>query len=159
MHELPREVQGGGKAEQHVSIAAPVDHVWRTFLEVDRWSEYSGVYEFVRWNTGSPWRVGSTFHARMQWPISLTVTHVIMTVDPEREVRWLVHAIGMVVERCIHFIPVGDSTEISSTAIFFGTQTQQLPGEVGELMQQFTRRFYNDLKAACESSWQEQINA
>jgi hypothetical protein len=55
--------------------------------------------------------------------------------------------------------PVGDSTEISSTAIFFGMQTQQLPGEGGDLMQQFTRRFYTDFKAACEKSWREEINA
>jgi hypothetical protein len=153
VHQLPKDVVGGGKAEEHVTIAAPIGDVWRMFLDIERWHEYSKIYDFARWVTGTPWALGATFHARMNWPVQITVTHVVMAVDQEREIRWLVHAIGIVIERWIRFVDRGDETEIISSAIYFGVSTQQIPGEVSELLPQFTERYFSDFKAACEREY------
>ena len=150
MHELPKDVPGGGKAEEHVTIYAPVDEVWRAFTNIERWAEFCEVYDYARWLSGSPWTVGSTFQARMRWPVPITVTHVVMSAVPEHEIRWLVHAIGIVIERWIRFTDAHGHTEITSSAIFFGTSTQQLPAEISDLLPQYTHRFYTDFKAACE---------
>jgi hypothetical protein len=120
------------------------------FSMIERWPQYTDIYEFGRWLTPDHWAVGSSFEARMLWPFPLTMRYVVMSVRPRQEVRWLVHAIGIVVERWTRFRAVGNFTEVMSSAIFFGTSTQALPGEVVDLLPQFTLRFYEDFKAACE---------
>lgn len=151
MLELPKDVTGGGKAELLLQVHAPVETVWRIFTDIERWPQISGVYEEARWLSAEQWRTGAYFEARMVWPHPVTVKHVVMSCREEQEIRWLVHAIGIVIERVIHFRAVDDgSTEISTHAIYFGSSIEPLPGELEDLLPQFVERFYLDVKRACE---------
>jgi len=150
VHQLPHDITGGDKSEVQLVIEAPVEHVWRMFTDIERWAGFTGIYDSVRWITPEPWAVGSYFEANLRWPVQLSVRHVVMNVRPRHEVRWLVHAIGIVIERWTRFRALGDQTEVTSSAIFFGNSTQELPGEVADLLRQYTVRFYEDFKAACE---------
>lgn len=150
MHQLPHDITGGDKSEVQLVIDAPLEHVWRMFMDIERWADYTDIYSSVRWITPDPWTLGSYFEANMLWPVQLSVRHVVMNVRPRQEVRWLVHAIGIVIERWTRFRAVDDHTEITSSAIFFGNSTQALPGEVADLLRQNTVRFYEYFKAACE---------
>ena len=150
MHQLPKDITGSGKTEVQLVIDAPLHHVWNLFTAIERWREYTDIYEFGRWLSADKWTVGSSFEARMLWPFPLTMRYVVMSVRPHQEVRWLVHAIGIVIERWTRFQAIGDQTEITSSAIFFGTSTQTIPGEISDLLPKYTVRFYEDFKAACE---------
>lgn len=150
MLQLPSEAYGGGETELHLHVLAPVERVFSTFTDIERWPQISEVYKHVRWLADQPWRVGSDFETRMVWPLEVTVRHVVLRYEPPHEVRWLVHGIGIVIERWTRFIPYGENTELVTSAIFIGQPTERIPGEVGDLLPQYTRRFYEDVKAASE---------
>ena len=152
MLEIPKDVTGGGKVDLDIEVAAPQEIVWRVFTDVERWPQYSDMYEFVRWQTSERWRLGTSFEGRMLWPFPLTMRYVIMDYRAPHEVRWLVHAIGIVIERWTRFIPLGaNRTEIVTSAIFIGKSTEEIPGEVGDLLPQYTQRLYADFKRAAEA--------
>jgi hypothetical protein len=152
MLQIPKDITGGGETQFALLIHAPLQDVWRMFTDIERWPEYSNLYQLMRWTSRERWTVGSHFEGRLQWPIPLTVRHVIMNCRPKQEIRWLAHGIGIVIERWTHFQAKGEFTEITTSAIYVGKSTKKLPGEVGELLPKYTERLYNDFKLALERS-------
>jgi hypothetical protein len=151
MHQIGKDITGAGKTELQLLITAPIDRVFRTLTDVEHWPDISDLYEFAHWTSRRPWEVGSTFEAKITWPFPLTLAYVVAAYRPQSEVRWLVHGIGAVIERWTRFSARGRQTEITSSALYFRTTTRELPHEVGDLLAQFTHRFYSGLKAACEA--------
>src|SRR5690349_16863089 len=94
-------MQGGGVKEREVAIRAPIEKVWRVFSEIERWSDVTDAIEYARWTSGHPWEVGATFEVRIRWPHPVTLSHVVMSYHPRTDMRFLIHAIGIVIERVI----------------------------------------------------------
>jgi hypothetical protein len=142
---------GGGVKEREVRIHAPIDKVWRVFSEVERWPQVTDAIESSRWTSAPAWGVGSTFEVRIRWPHPVTLSHVVMSYHPATDMRFLIHAIGIVIERLIVFRQEGDSTALSTQAAYIGNSTEPLPGEVGNLIKQYDAKVFEDFKRACES--------
>jgi len=150
LHQIGKDITGAGKAELQLTVTAPIDRVWAMLTDIERWPEYSSLYEWAHWTCGEPWAVGSMFEVRITWPFPLTLEHVVTNCSPQEEVRWLVHGSGVVIERWTRFSARGRETQITSSALYFGTATRELPGQVGDLLARFTQRFYAEFKTACE---------
>jgi hypothetical protein len=139
-----------GKTEVQVVVAAPIDRVWQALTDVERWPEYTRLLESSRWASGERWAFGSSLKAKITWPFPLTVTLVVTGFQPNAELRWVTHAIGMVIERWTRLTAQGSNTKIDSSAIYFAPSMPELPGELTDILPQFAERFFADFKSACE---------
>jgi hypothetical protein len=152
MHQIAKDITGVGKTEVQLVVAAPVNRVWDTLIAVERWPEHTRLIASARWNSEEHWTFGSSFKAQITWPILLTCTFVVTGFKPTVELRWVTHAIGMVIERWTRVIAHGNITQIDSSAIYFAPSNPELPGELGEILPQVEGRFFGDLKCACEGN-------
>jgi len=139
-----------GKTEVQLVVAAPVHRVWDMFTDIERWPDYTRLLESVDWISGERWALGSSIRATLRWPIRLTVTLVVTSYQPSAEVRWMTHALGMVIERWTRVAAHGSGTKIDSSAIYFAPSMPELPGELSEVLPQIAERFFGDLRSACE---------
>ena len=83
--------------------------------------------------------------------MEVTVDHRILACVPAERVNWSVHAIGVTIERLIEFKDSGGGTEIKTSALITGTPARNIGGEKGELLNQFTLQWYQQLAAACDA--------
>jgi hypothetical protein len=143
-------MSGGGVKEREVTIHAPIEKVWRVFSEVEQWPRVTDAIEYGRWMSGSPWQVGSTFEVRIRWPHPVTLSHVVMSYRPLTDMRFLIHAIGVVIERLIVLRPERDQTVLTTQAAYIGSSTEPLPDDVGALIKQYDAKVFEDFKRACE---------
>lgn len=141
---------GSGVKEREVTIHAGVEKVWRVFSDVERWPQVTDAIEYAHWTSASPWGVGSTFEVRIKWPFQVTLSHVVMSYRPMTEMRFLIHAIGVVIERLIIMRQEGDDTVLTAQAAYIGSSTEPLPGELGALVKQYDSKVFEDFKHACE---------
>jgi hypothetical protein len=148
--QVPKEMLGSGVKEREVTIHASVEKVWRVFSEVEKWPQVTDAIEYGRWTSSPPWGVGSTFEVRIKWPHPVTLSHVVMSYRPMTEMRFLIHAIGVVIERLIVMRQEGNDTILSTQAAYIGSSTEPLPGEVGALIKQYDAKVFEDFKRACE---------
>lgn len=152
MLQVPKEVAGGGMKEREVTIDAPVETVWRVFSDVESWSQVTEAIEYGRWTSEKPWQLGSTFEVRIQWPHPVKLSHVVMSYRPYSEMRFLIHAIGIVIERLIVMRAEGDHTLLTTQAAYIGTSIEPLPDDVGALIKQYDAKVFADFKRACENA-------
>jgi hypothetical protein len=145
-------MSGGGVKEREVTIRAPIEKVWRVFSDVEQWPRVTDAIEYGRWTSGSPWSVGATFEVRIRWPHPVTLSHVVMSYRPHTEMRFLIHAIGIVIERLILLRQEQDQTVLTTQAAYIGVSTEPLPGDVGALIKQYDAKVFEDFKRACESA-------
>jgi hypothetical protein len=150
--QVPKEVAGGGIKEREVFIDAPVETVWRVFSDVQAWSQVTDAIEYGRWTSENPWQVGSTFEVRIQWPHPVKLSHVVMSYRPYSEMRFLIHALGIVIERLIVMRPEHGRTLLTTQVAYIGTSIEPLPDEVGALVKQYDAKVFQDFKRACESA-------
>src|SRR6478672_3722898 len=129
--QVPKEVAGSGIKEREIVIDAPVEKVWRVFSDVEEWSLVTDAIEYGRWTSEQPWQVGSTFEVRIRWPHPVKLSHVVMSYRPRSEMRFLIHALGIVIERLILMRAEGDQTFLITQAAYIGTSIEPLPDEVG----------------------------
>lgn len=150
MLQVPKEVAGSGMKEREIVIDAPVERVWRVFSEIEDWSLVTDAIEYGRWTSEKPWQVGSTFEVRIRWPHPVKLSHVVMSYRPCSEMRFLIHALGIVIERLILIRAEGDQTLLTTQAAYIGTSIEPLPDEVGALVKQYDAKVFADFKRACE---------
>ncbi len=84
-------------------------------------------------------------------PVEVTVDHRILACLPAERVNWSAHAIGITIERLIEFKDLANGTEIKTTALIVGKPARDLGGDLGDLLNQFTSRWYQELAAACDA--------
>jgi hypothetical protein len=145
-------MQGSGVKEREVLIHAPVEKVWHVFSEVEEWSRVTDAIEYGRWTSGHPWEVGATFEVRIRWPHPVTLSHVVISYHPTTDMRFLIHAIGIVIERLIVLSEELDQTLLTTQAAFIGDSIEPLPDDVGALIKQYDAKVFEDFKRACEQT-------
>ena len=150
MLQVPKDVAGSGVKEREVAIRAPIEKVWRVFSEVEQWPQVTDAIEYGHWTSPTPWQLGATFEVGIRWPHPTRVNHVVMSYRPYSEMRFLIHAIGIVIERLITLREEGDHVILITHAAYIGTSTEQLPADVGALIKQYDAKVFADFKHACE---------
>ena len=125
--------------------------VWSVFAKVEEWHKWGELYGEVRWTLGEPWAKGSHFVTLLRFPVQVNVEHTILTCTPEEKVNWVVHAKGVTIERLILFRDAPEGTEIRTSSLVAGTPSVDLGGDLGELLDQFTRRWYQELATYCDA--------
>lgn len=150
MHQIPQDITGVGRTEAQIIIAAPVDRVWNTLTQIERWPEYTPLVEYSRWTSTEHWVFGSTFRAKITWPLPLTFDFAVTSFQPKGELRWVSHGVGIVIERWTRIQAHGKQTKITSSAIYFAPQVSVLPAHLGELLPEFSKRLFADFKSASE---------
>jgi hypothetical protein len=148
--QVPKEMLGSGVKEREVTIRAPIERVWSVFSEVEDWPHVTDAIEYGRWTSPAPWDVGSTFEVRIRWPHPVTLSHVVMSYRPTTEMRFLIHALGIVIERLIVLSQDQDQTLLVTHAAYIGNSIEPLPDDVGELIKQYDAKVFEDFKRACE---------
>lgn len=152
MHQIAKDITGVGKTEVHLAVAAPLRHVWDALVRIEEWPEFTELVESVRWSSAEPWALGSSFQAKITWPLPLSCTLVVTSFQPISDVRWMTLVMGIVIERWTRIVPHGHTTSLDSTTVYFAPSNPGLPLELGDLLPQFELRFFADLKHACESA-------
>jgi hypothetical protein len=150
--QVPKDVAGSGVKEREVIIRASLEKVWQVFSEVERWPKVTDAIEFAHWTSPRPWLPGATFEVGIHWPHPVRLSHVVMSYRPYSEMRFLIHAIGVVVERLIVLREEGDHILLTTQAAYIGTSTEQLPNEVGALIKEYDAKVFDDFKRACETA-------
>jgi hypothetical protein len=143
---------GSGMKEREVAIHASIEKVWQVFSEVERWPQVTDAIAYGRWTSPMPWQLGATFEVGIQWPHPVRLSHVVMSYRPYAEMRFLIHAIGIVVERLILMREEDDHVVLTTQAAYIGTSTEQLPDDVGALIKQYDAKVFEDFKRACENA-------
>jgi uncharacterized membrane protein len=134
-----------------VSTRAPRPLVWSVFADIENWHTMGKMYRAVEWKAGKPWAKGSHFVAELLHPVEVTVDHRILACVPAERVNWSVHAIGVTIERLIEFKDSVAGTQIKTSALIAGKPTRDIGGELGELLNQYSSQWYQDLAAACDA--------
>lgn len=150
MLQVPKDVAGSGVKEREVVIRAPIEKVWRVFSEVEEWPKVTDAISYGHWTSEKPWHLGATFEVGIHWPHPARINHVVMSYRSYSEMRFLIHAIGIVVERLITFQDAGDHVVLTTQAAYVGTSTEQLPADVGALIKEYDAKVFEDFKRACE---------
>ena len=126
--------------------------VWSVFSDIESWRSFGeNLYGDVHWVSGVPWSRGSHFVAELRHPVEANVTHRILACVPAERVNWSAHAIGVTIERLIEFKDVGSGTEIKTSAIVTGKPARALGADLGDLLNQFTSRWYQELAKTCDA--------
>jgi hypothetical protein len=150
MHQIAKDIAGVGRTETQLIVAAPVDRVWDTLTDFERWPECTSLVESLHWTSEEHWVFGSTFKAKITWPLPLTFSFAVTGFQPKAELRWLTHGMGIVIERWTRIEPIGRDTKIHSSALFFASYASELPQHLSELLPRFSERLFADFKSACE---------
>jgi len=138
-----------------VSTQAPRALVWSVFADVESWCKFGEMYGEVHWKEGVPWTKGSRFTTELRQPVEVQVDHRILACVPGERVNWSAHAIGVTIERLIEFKDAVSGTEIKTTALITGKPARNLGGDLGDLLNQFTSGWYQDLAAECDKRFQK----
>lgn len=135
-----------------VFTRAPRAVVWSVFSDIGSWRAVGAeMHGEVHWRSGEPWARGSTFVAELLHPVQASVTHRILSCVPAERVNWSAHAIRVTIERLIEFKDAANGTEIKTSAILVGNPARNLGGDLGDLLNQFTSRWYQQLARACDA--------
>lgn len=138
-------------SEFAVYSRAPRALVWSVFAQIEEWHKWGASYGEVRWTLGTPWAKGSHFVTELLYPVRVNVEHTVLICTPEEMVNWVVHAVGVTIERLILFQDTPVGTEIKTSSLITGTPNMELGGDLGELLDQFTKRWYQELAAYCDT--------
>jgi hypothetical protein len=134
-----------------VSTRAPRPLVWSVFADIESWCKFGEMYREANWKEGVPWAKGSRFTTELLHPVEVTVDHRILACVPGERVNWSAHAIGVTIERLIEFKDSIAGTEIKTSALITGKPARNIGGELGELLNEFSSQWYQDLAAACDA--------
>ncbi len=142
-----------------VYTRAPRDLVWSVFSKIEGWKDWGSAYGTVRWTQGRPWEKGSHFVTELKYPVEANVEHIILSCSPAEKVNWTVHALGVAIDRLVLFQDTLEGTEIRTSSLITGNPIQDMGGDLGDLLQKFTQRWYQEMADYCERLYQEQIKS
>ncbi len=142
-----------GRSEVRVTIARPLNFVFDTYTQAETWA-WSDIRNIV-W-TGQPWVVESRMRFEPNDSYGVVVDQVLTHFEPCRRVDFISHFGGITLLSQIEFRALTEcSTEIRSQLEFIGTFSRMVGLAVGPAIESGARKFYEDLRAYCESDGQE----
>ena len=137
--------------ETTIEIDAAPSQVWETYLEVERWPEWTASVERILPLGDGALEVGSRFEIKQ--PRLPKLVWVVTEVDSGRPWTWEQHSFG---EHTVATHEVG-SNEVGGALVRLRIdQRGSIGAAVGAVMKRLTRRYLdleaNGLKAPCESA-------
>jgi hypothetical protein len=137
--------------EASAAIAAPIDLVWSTVVDVEHWPESTASVTSVERLDAGPFGVGS--HARVRQPRLPTMVWTVTDVQPGREFTWIVKSLG-VTTIATHRVTAGPGDQVSLTLSI--DRVGLLAPVVDRLWDGLTRRYMAmeaaGVKRVCEAS-------
>lgn len=142
-----------GRWDIRFSINRPLKEVFEIYAQRDpwRWSDMRS----VRWTSGEPWQVESRLRIEPNDSFGIIVDQVLTHFEPYRRVEFISHFGGITMTSQINFRALSDAvTEVYCQLEFIGTFSRIAGFAVGPAIEDGTRRFYEQLKRACENGMQ-----
>lgn len=127
--------------ESKAEIAADPGVVWKVYVDVERWHEWTASITSVDWLGGDPMTVGA--RARVRQPRLPVAVWTVTEVDPGRSFVWEATGPG-VRTTATHLVEPSPSGATATASL---EQAGLLGGVVGLLTARITRR-YLDLETA-----------
>jgi len=143
-----------GRSEVRVTIHCPLKTVFDRYTEADafRWADI----RVATWTHGKPWEVGSRMEIRLNDDFGVIVDQVVTHFETNRRVDFISHFGGMTMLSQVRFKSVADDqTEIHSQMEFVGKFSRVAGFAIGPAIEQGTKKFFEDLKRACEKEANE----
>jgi len=77
--------------KKEIIINAPVNKVWKIFLELEKWAEWSDYIYKAYWTSKDKWKVNSTFVQIVKGPFQQKQVSKprILKVIPNKQVTWI----------------------------------------------------------------------
>jgi uncharacterized membrane protein len=137
--------------EASIDIAAPAEHVFAVYGDVERWPEWTQSVTSVERLDEGPLRVGS--RARIRQPRLPVAVWEVTEVMPDRSFTWVARGPGVVTTGSHVVTPLDGDNRVKATA------SLEQAGLLGPLVGRLTKRLTNDylgmevrgLKARCEA--------
>jgi hypothetical protein len=142
-----------GRSEIRVSINRPLTHVFETYTQPDTfaWSDIRS----VEWTRGQPWEVESRLRIEPDNAFGVIIDQVLTHFEPYRRVDFISHFGGVTMMSQLTFRGVSeDVTEIRCDIEFVGSFSRVAGFALGPAIDHGARKFYDDLKRACEGTAQ-----
>jgi uncharacterized membrane protein len=138
--------------ESGVTIAAPADHVWRVFTDVERWPEWTASITRASMVTGDELHIGTA--VRITQPRLPVLTWVVTELDPGVSWTWVAQSPGATTS-AIHLVQRVDEV---TTRVEQRIEQAGLIGVLAGRVMRATTRRYLELEAAglrrrCEMTW------
>jgi hypothetical protein len=145
-----------GRSEIRFSINRPLKEVFEIYTQRDpwRWSDLRS----VRWTSGEPWQLESRLRIEPNESFGIIVDQVVTHFERYRRVDFISHFGGITMTSQINFRALSDAVaEVYCQLEFIGTFSRIAGFAVGPAIEDGTRRFYEQLKRACENSTQHEL--
>lgn len=140
-----------GRSEIRVTINRPLKSVFETYTQADTWA-WSDIRS-VEWTQGKPWEVESRMRIEPDNAFGVIVDQVLTHFEPYRRVDFISHFGGVTMMSQLNFRALSpEVAEIHSHLEFVGSFSRVAGFALGPAIESGARKFYQDLKRACESS-------
>ncbi len=138
------------RTQRSVDITATAATVWSTWVDVERWPEWTASVKRITVQDAGPLHVGS--RARVEQPRLPTVVWRVDTLELDRLFVWSSHSAGVTTVASHEIVPAADGRV---TAVLTIDQSGWLAPLAGLLFRSLTSRYLDleatGLKARCES--------
>jgi len=147
-----------GRSEILVSINRPLKIVFETYTQPDTWAWSD--FRSVEWTRGQPWEVESRMRIEPDNSFGVLVDQVVTHFEPYARVDFISHFGGVTMMSQLTFRAVTeDVTQLRSELEFVGSFSRVAGFALGRAIEHGARKFYEDLKRACEGLPRVEIDA
>jgi hypothetical protein len=147
-----------GRSDIRVSINRPLKNVFETYTQPDTWA-WSDLRS-VEWTRGQPWEVESRLRIEPDNSFGVIIDQVLTHFEPYRRIDFISHFGGVTMMSQLTFRAAApDVTEVRSQLEFVGSFSRVAGFALGPAIENGARKFYEDLKRACESTRQGDIDS
>lgn len=146
-----------GRSEISLSINRPLKCVFETYTQPDTWA-WSDLLS-VEWTSGQPWQVESRLRIEPDNAFGVIIDQVLTHFEPYRRIDFISHFGGVTMTSNLTFSVISeDVTGIRSDLEFVGSFSRVAGFALGPAIEHGARKFYEDLKRACEGSAEENVD-
>ncbi len=146
-----------GRSETRVTIHQPLKRVFEVYTQPATWA-WSDLMS-VEWTHGKPWEVESRLRIEPANSFGVIIDQVLTHFEPYRRVDFISHFGGVTMMSQLKFVAVEESvTEICGQLEFVGNFSRVAGFAIGPAIEDGARRFYEQLKRACEQDLQRAEN-
>lgn len=139
-----------GRSEIRVTINRPLKSVFETYTQTDTWA-WSDIRR-VEWTQGKPWEVDSRMRIEPTNAFGVIIDQVLTHFEPYRRMDFISHFGGVTMMSQLNFRALSEEvTEIHTRLEFVGSFSRVAGFALGPAIESGARKFYEDLKLACES--------
>jgi hypothetical protein len=138
-----------GRSDIRVSISRPLKSVFEIYTQPDTWA-WSDLRS-VEWTRGQPWEVESRLRIEPENSFGVIIDQVLTHFEPYKRVDFISHFGGVTMMSQLTFRALSeDVTEIRCEIEFVGSFSRVAGFALGPAIDYGAKRFYSDLKRACE---------